>query len=270
MLPSPRLVILLAAAAPLFLAGAVYEGFAGIAVLYVTFLLTYLALDAALLPRKRAIEVKRVLPERISLAYPTLARFEVTNRCRRPITVFIADDLHETMAAEPGLCRCVCQSGETRTLEYRITARQRGRYECPSIYVRVLPLMGLLYRQFKIACPGELQVFPNLMNLKRFELLTRRGASLTEGLARIKRTGMGSEFESLRHYIPGDEFSRIEWKATARRAQLIVKNYEPEQQQSVLVAIDVGRATAGEFEGLSRLDYMVDAALMLAYTALRQ
>lgn len=270
MLPSLRLVILVIAAAPLFLVGSIYDGFVGIGVLYVSFLLIYLTLDALLLPRRSEIEVKRVLSERISLGYPTLARFEVTNRCRRPMNVFIADELLETMTAEPEICECVCQAGETKTLEYRITARERGRYELPSLNVRVLPLMGLLYRQFKITCSGELQVFPNLMNLKRFELLTRRGASLTEGLARIKRTGAGSEFESLRHYIPGDEMSRIEWKATAKRSRLIVKNYEPEQQQSVLVAIDVGRATAGEFEGLSRLDYMVDAALMLAYTALRQ
>ncbi len=64
--------------------------------------------------------------------------------------------------------------------------------------------------------------------------------------------------------------SRIEWKATAKRAKLIVKNYEPERQQSILVAIDVGRATAGEFGGLSRVDYLVNATLMLAYVALRQ
>ena len=79
-----------------------------------------------------------------------------------------------------------------------------------------------------------------------------------------------THFESLRHYTQGDDMSRVEWKATAKRARLVVKNYEPERQQSVLVAIDVGRATAGEFEGISRLDYLVNAALMLAYVSLRQ
>jgi uncharacterized protein (DUF58 family) len=91
-----------------------------------------------------------------------------------------------------------------------------------------------------------------------------------QGLARLKRIGQGSEFESLRQYVTGDEMSRVDWKATAKRAKLIVKNYEPERQQSILVAIDVGRATAGEFGGLSRVDYLVNATLMLAYVALRQ
>jgi uncharacterized protein (DUF58 family) len=108
------------------------------------------------------------------------------------------------------------------------------------------------------------------MNVSKSELLARRGSSYEQGLARLRQIGQGFEFESLRPYIRGDEISRIEWKATARRAELIVKNYEPERQQNILVAIDVGRATAGEFQGLSRVDYLVNATLMLAYVALRQ
>jgi uncharacterized protein (DUF58 family) len=94
--------------------------------------------------------------------------------------------------------------------------------------------------------------------------------SYEQGLAKLKRIGQGSEFESLRHYVNGDEMSHVDWKATAKRAKLIVKNYEPERQQSILVAIDVGRATAGQFGGLSRVDYLVNATLMLAYVVLRQ
>ncbi len=270
MLPSLRLIILVMAAAPLFLAGTIYDVFIGIGVIYVILLTLYATFDALILPRRRKILVKRITPKRISLGFPTRIVFEVQNYCRRQVEVHLAEDAPSTIDVTPAKCQVILGPGDRRTLEYRLVAHQRGRYELSNVYVRVLPAMGLLYRQFKVKIPTELSVFPNLMNLRRYELLARRGLSYEQGLAKLKRIGQGSEFESLRHYVSGDEMSRIEWKATAKRAKLIVKNYEPEKQQNIIIAIDVGRATAGEFGGLSRVDYLVNATLMLAYVALRQ
>ena len=92
MLPSPRLIILVMAAAPLFLAGALYEGAAAVGVLYVIVLALYTSLDALLLPRRRHIAVTRSIPERISVGYPTVMRFTVENRTRRRIQVQLAQD----------------------------------------------------------------------------------------------------------------------------------------------------------------------------------
>ena len=270
MLPSLRLVIMVMAAAPLFLAGTMYDVCAGIGVIYVILLTLYTIFDALILPRRKSIRVKRITPERISLGFPTRITFEVQNLCRRQVQVQLAEDVPATMDISPARCRTTLGPGETSILEYRLVARRRGRHELSDVYVRVLPALGLLYRQFTETITTELCVFPNLVNLRRYELLARRGLNYEQGLARLKRIGQGSEFESLRHYVSGDEMSRVDWKATAKRAKLMVKNYEPERQQSIRVAIDVGRATAGEFGGLSRVDYLVNATLMLAYVALRQ
>jgi uncharacterized protein (DUF58 family) len=258
------------AAAPLFLAGTIYDVSVGVGVVYIILLTLYTAFDALILPRRRTIRIQRITPGRISLNVPTRVVFEIENLCRRQVQVEVAEDAPASLDVCPARCQAVLHPGQTRILEYRLVAHQRGRHELSDIYVRVLPAMGLLYRQFKARIPTELQVFPNLMNLSKYELLARRGLSYDQGLARLRRIGQGSEFESLRPYVSGDEMSRVDWKATAKRAKLIVKNYEPEKQQSVLVAIDVGRATAGQFGGLSRVDYLVNATLMLAYVALRQ
>lgn len=270
MLPSLRLIIMVMAAAPLFLAGTIYDVSVGVGVVYIILLTLYTAFDALILPRRRTIRIQRITPGRISLNVPTRVVFEIENLCRRQVQVEVAEDAPASLDVCPARCQAVLHPGQTRILEYRLVAHQRGRHELSDIYVRVLPAMGLLYRQFKARIPTELQVFPNLMNLSKYELLARRGLSYDQGLARLRRIGQGSEFESLRPYVSGDEMSRVDWKATAKRAKLIVKNYEPEKQQSVLVAIDVGRATAGQFGGLSRVDYLVNATLMLAYVALRQ
>ena len=258
------------AAAPLFLAGAAYSPLVGIGVVYVAVLLVYAGVDALVLPRRRQVTVQRVVPERVSLGVPTRIALEVHNTTRRTVEVRVAESLPEAVDAEPDCCVATLGPSRRATLEYRLTARKRGRYELPAVDVRVLPALGLFYRQFRLPLPASIDVFPNLVNLRRYELLLRRGAAHEEGVARLRRVGHGGEFESLRLYTAGDDMSRVAWKASARRSRLVVKNYQPERQQSVIVAIDVGRATAGEFEGLSRLDYLVNATLMLAYAALRQ
>jgi uncharacterized protein (DUF58 family) len=259
-----------AAAAPLFLAGAFFDPLLALAVIYCLVVCVHLSVEALLLPRRRSLRIERSVPQRLSLGAGVPATLEVTNLSRRRVRVAMAENLPPQIEAQPARLTLTLAPGETGTAHYRLLARKRGRYALEGPDVRVLPAWGLLHRQFRAHLPGEVHVFPNLVNLRRYDLLVRRGLSAEQGLARLRQAGQGSEFESLRFYVEGDEISRVDWKATARRARPIVKNHAPERQQSVLVAIDAGRATAGEFAGLSRLDYYVNAALMLAYVALRQ
>jgi len=257
-------------AAPIFMVGALDESFVAVAVVYLLVLLVLAVFDALVLPRRGGIHIERTVPERVSLGVPTRIAFGVVNNGRRRAEIRVAEELPLRLEAWPYECVGTFGPRARGTLEYRLLARNRGRYELSRVDVRVLPSLGLFYRQFRLDLPAEVHVFPNLVNLKRYELLLRRGLTAEQGIARMRQVGQGSEFESLRHYTQGDEMSRVDWKATAKHARLLVRNYEPERQQNVLVALDVGRATAGEFEGMSRLDYLVNATLMLAYVVLRQ
>ena len=270
MLPSMRLIILVMAAAPIFLGGTLYDPLAALAIIYVMILVLYAAIDALLLPRSAQIAIQRIAPDRISLGMPTRIILQIHNACKRKLTLRVTEDLPPSMETVPSESVLELAAGERRALQYHLVARKRGRYELSDIDVRVLPTLGLFYRQFRLRIPTEVHVFPNLTNIKRYDLLVRRGLAHEQGLARLRQIGQGTQFESLRQYAEGDDMSRVDWKATAKRSRLIVKNYQPERQQSVLVAIDVGRATAGEFKGVSRLDYLVNAALMLGYVTLRQ
>lgn len=269
MLPSARLIILVMAAAPLFLGGALYDPLTGIGVVYLAILALCMAVDAVFLPRRSSITVKRRISERVSLVEPARVALDVENGTSRRVRIELAESLPENMECRPSVCACSLAPGGRTTLAYRLIARKRGRYALSDLDVRVLPRLGLFYRQFRLSLPAEVHVFPNLVNIKRYELQLRRGLR-EQGIGRMRQIGLGTNFESLRLYTHGDDMSRVDWKATAKRGRLITRNYEPERQQSVLVAIDCGRATAGEFEGISRLDYVVNAALMLGYVALRQ
>jgi uncharacterized protein (DUF58 family) len=267
--PTRRLIILVLAAAPLFLAGALITAFVGIGVLYVLALVLCVSGDALIRPRSKQLMITRRMPERISLGIPTRVVFEIRNESRRSLDIHLAENLPAELSAHPARLHVHLAGRQKVELAYQLTAQKRGRFSLGEVFVRTLPSRGLLYRQYTLTLMAPVQVFPNLTNLKRCDLLARRGLIL-EGLARQRSIGQGSEFESLRHYVIGDGLSHVDWKATAKRDRLIVKNYEPQRQQNILVAIDVGRATGGEFDRLSRVDYLVNATLMLAYVALRQ
>jgi len=270
MLPAPRLALCFLAVSLLLLAGGVWAPLAPAGGLALAALAVYAAIDLCLLPRRRGLEIRRRLPGRLSLAEPTSVYFDVRYTGRRPIRLLLAERLPDGFEAGPAVCAATLAPGQETTLTYRLTARRRGAYTLAAADVRIRPAMGLFERQFRLDARSDIQVFPNLANLERYELLLRRGLTREQGLARLRQLGQGMEFESLRQYGQGDDISRVDWKATAKRSQLIVKNFQPERQQSVIVALDVGRATAGEFAGLSRLDYLVNATLMLAYVVLRQ
>ena len=270
MLPSRRLILLVAGAAPLLVAAAVWGPLLVAALAYLALVALYATADALLLPRRNAVALDRRVPARVSIGVPTLVGWEVENRSGRPLEVRLAEDLPRSLDADPPQCAARFDPRARGRLEFRLTAHERGAFALEAVDVRLRPPGGLFFRQFRLKRPAEVHVFPNLVNLRRYELLIRRGLLHEQGVARMRRIGQGTQFESLRPYLHGDGMSRVDWKATAKRGTLIVRNYEPEREQSVLVALDVGRACAGEFEGLARLDWFVNAALMLAYAALRQ
>jgi uncharacterized protein (DUF58 family) len=270
MLPSRRFILMVLAASPLLLAGVFDSVFTGLGVIYLLFVVFYALVDILLLPRRGQFQIRRLMPEQISIGEPVRVRLFIRSQTRRPVEVNLAEQLDEDIASEPAVCTAVLGPRAEGELEYRLVIRRRGRYALNRIDVRLLPRMGLFYRQFTLSLPAWVKVVPNLVNIKRYELRLRKGVPFDYGRTRIRQGGQGYEFESMRFYTPGDDISRINWKTTAKRSRLVVKNFEPERQQSVLAVLDVGRATAGEFAGMSRLDYFINAALMLAYVSLRQ
>jgi uncharacterized protein (DUF58 family) len=110
-------------------------------------------------------------------------------------------------------------------------------------------------------------VYPNLHEIEKFDLLARRGLLQQLGIKNLRLRGGGSEFESLREYVPGDEYRRIDWSATARRNKLISRQYEAERSQNIILAIDTGRTMLQPIQKMSKLDYVINTALMLAYVA---
>jgi len=150
---------------------------------------------------------------------------------------------------------------------YWVTPPARGDYAFGGVTARVAGPLGLVRRQWRVTHAMAVQVYPDFRQAARMELLARRSHLLRSGFHSLRRRGEGRTFESLRDYVQGDDSRHIDWKATARRRKPIVREYEVERHQNVLLMLDAGRMMTAAVGGLTKLDCAVNASLLVTHAA---
>jgi len=260
----------------LFALGAIPMAFSGlnrnlftVAIGWAVLLAVVALVDWFTLPPPEALQVERVVDERLSLGAPNPVRIRLRNMSRRILTV----DLQDTPPAsiptdlEDTPVRVTLPPGGRHAAVYHVTPRTRGDYRFGDLHLRLRGRLRMVYRLALVALQQDVKVYPNLVDTATFTLMARRGRLQQVGIRAARLQGAGREFESLREYMPDDEMRRIDWKASARSGKLVSRNYEVEKSQSVILAIDVGRTMLAEIDGIQKLDYAINAALLLAYVA---
>lgn len=231
-------------------------------------LIAFAVLDGLLMPRPKALDVQRLAPERLSVLSEEPVTLLIRNRSRLPLHVRLRDGIPDTFRADrEELSGTVPAEGETLQ-EYRVVPAKRGRFVWRPLFVRYRSPFGLWQRQKRIEMATEMRVYPSLASLYRYHLLARTNRLETLGIRRVRQRGSAWEFESLRDYALGDDTRLIDWKASARRRRLIVRNQEAERNQTVLLLIDCGRLMNAEVDGVAKLDHAVNTALVLSHVAL--
>ena len=158
-------------------------------------------------------------------------------------------------------------AGARQAAVYHLTPKSRGDYHFGDVHLRMRGRFGMVNRLALVTLPEAVKVYPNLVDTATFNLMARRGRLQQVGIRAARLQGAGREFESLRDYMPDDEMRRIDWKASARSGKLVARQYEVEKSQSIILAIDIGRTMLAENDGIQKLDYAINAALLLAYVA---
>lgn len=278
------LILLLLAAAPI--AASAYAPwllYAGVG--YGALLLGLVLADYALSPRPADFELRREHDSRLSLGAWNPIRVTVRSTAARPVRgavrFAVRDEPPHEFALDAEVLAAEVRPRETAELVYHARPPRRGDYRFGDLNLRWWGVLGLVVRQARYPAAGGVKVYPNLLDVRKYELLVRRGRLHELGLRTSKLLGMGTEFERLRDYQPDDEYRRINWKATARRGRPISTEYETERSQNIVAVLDTGRLmrspvndpsawrpggrTSGQ--SLSKIDYAVNAVLMLAYVA---
>ncbi len=276
MLPTPRLLLLCLLATPLIAGAVVAPWLIWIAFAYLLVVAGVLVSDVLLSPRPAQIEVERLHEARLSLGASNLITILVTNTSAQLLRFTLRDEYPVELPVDADLLTGVAEPFGLCELRYHIRPQRRGDYQFGDIVLRYEGVLGCHRRQARFPAAKVVQVYPNLLEARKYDLLIRRGQLRTIGLRSIRQLGQGGEFEHLREYTTDDEYRRINWKATARRGKPIVAEIEAERSQHIMCVIDAGRLMATpvadplqpDDAGLTRLDYVVNAALMLSYVVL--
>jgi uncharacterized protein (DUF58 family) len=227
------------------------------------------AADTVLAPAPWQVAVARELPAVLPLDGDGAVVWRLGNPSDRALRVALADDLAPSLGAQTRRVQAVVPAAGQVRATTRLQPTRRGTFRPSELTVRVTGPLGLVTRQAPRLLAGHLEVHPSFRSRAAAELRLTRARILQEGLRSVRGAGGGTEFESLRDHVEGDEFRHIDWAATARAGRTIVRTYRPERNQTVVVLLDTGRVVAGLVEGVPRLDHGMDATLALGTVATR-
>jgi uncharacterized protein (DUF58 family) len=262
-----RAVLLLLIATPLLIAASWLPSLIWVASGYLILVLALLIGDWRLAGNARRFDLTRTHDARLSLGVDNAIQLTVENRSGRPAQIAIRDEPPVAFPVDRHVQTGVVAAHQRWAGHYQVRPLRRGNYSFGDLNLRWQGPLGLVVRQARYPRSEPVKVYPNLLDVRRYDLLLQRNRLQELGLRNSRRFGEGSEFERLREYLPDDEYRRIDWKATARRNRPITVEYQTERSQNVIAVIDVGRMMQAPVAQMAKLDYVINAVLLLAYVA---
>ncbi len=226
------------------------------------------ALLDALFAWGKRVEMEREAASIFSVGRPNPVTVVLRNRSGRTLRCLVADDPVENCTSLELPRAVTLGPKETKSFTYEIVPTRRGPHELRAVTVRYTSLLGLVARQERKELPAKFDVFPDVHAARALELLRRQGRKDAR-LGSLRVRGGDTEFERLRPYQRGDEVRHVDWRSSARRDDLTVRQFQAESNQNVVFALDIGRGMRGESEGLTSVDHALNAALLAADVALR-
>ncbi|MFZ7089051.1 DUF58 domain-containing protein [Curtobacterium sp. RRHDQ10] len=236
------------------------------AVAWIGVLVVAAAIDLVRAADLRRVRVERRLPTATRRGTRVDGVLVLANDGDRPLRGTVRDLWEPSAALDPRRATVDVPPGERRATPERFLPFRRGRRRTAGVAIRAVGPLGLAARQRVVAAPGELVVTPPFLARRHLASRLVRLREL-DGQTTLQLRGHGTEFDSLRDYVRGDDVRSIDWRATARRQDLVVRTWRPERDRRVIVVVDSGRASAGRIGDEPRLDTFIEAALLVAALA---
>ncbi len=238
-----------------------------------TFLLFYnggvvllLLADWRLTAKPDVLSLERLYEHRLSLGADNQIIIKIENRSKSDIAVIVKDESPVNFKASTRCLQAKLPAGSVSRLKYSLEPVARGDYAFGSINCRYRSRMGFFLRQFKVSGGNSrIRVYPNILEIRKYQLLARQGHLIEAGIKPSRVVGLGTDFNSIRDYQVDDEYRRINWGATARRGRLASNCYEVDKSQNILLVLDAGRMMSGTVKGVTTLDHAINACLLLSY-----
>jgi len=257
----------LAAGVPLALGG-ISDAFLALGALVIAVAVLLAIVDHRATPAPARIAVERVADPQLSIGVSNRVTLRVTNPFARPLRLLLVDSVPVSFDIDRRRSPLTVAPREQGEIAYAARPHHRGTFSFGDIHLRLRGPLDLIERQGRVAATAPANVYPDLHEIRRYEVTLRRGLAYDAGQRRARVPGSGTVFERLREYLPDDDPRSISWTATARRGKPITVEYETERQQRILILLDAGRMMSSTLAGLTKLDHAVNTALMLSYVAI--
>ncbi|MCW2754151.1 MAG: hypothetical protein JWQ32_1562 [Marmoricola sp.] len=236
--------------------------------LWVLIVLVLVIVDWWLAPAPGGLELERSPAVRVRVGEPALTTLTASYPRGRPFRGIVRDAWQPTAGAVANRHQVAVAAGERRRLATQLLPVRRGDLQAVGVTVRSHGPLGLAARQRTRQVPGSVRALPPFESRKH---LPSRLARLREldGRSAVRVRGQGTEFDSLREYVRGDDVRSIDWRASARNRSVVVRTWQPDRDRRVVLVLDTSRTSAGRVADVPRLDSAMDAALLLAALAAR-
>jgi uncharacterized protein (DUF58 family) len=256
-------------AAVLFVVSYFFEPLFTVAALVLVFTLITVLIDTLLLyGRKGGMDAYRLMQERFSNGDANKVTIELENEYGFRVVCTVIDEL-PIQFQERNWRRVLPLPAHTKaSINYELRPRERGEYGFGNSNVYVTSPLRMVIRRYTFKQPETVKVYPSFFQMRRYQLLAHAHRLQEAGVKRMRKLGHSLEFEQIKEYVRGDDYRTINWKATARRGDLMTNNYTDERSQQIYCLVNKGRIMKMPFEGMTLLDYAINASLVLSNTAL--
>ena len=225
--------------------------------------------DAVLVYSKRkGVTAERTVSERFSIGDNNKVIIRINNQYVFPLRTSIIDELPVQFQERKWIRKATVGRNDQFQLVYSLLPTSRGEYIFNDIIVFAHAPLQLVKRRFLFPARQVIKVYPSYLQMRRYQLLAVSNRLQEAGVKKIRKIGHSMEFEQIKEYVPGDDYRTINWKATARKDGLMVNNYTDERSQQIYCLINKGRVMKMPFNGMTLLDYAINAALVLSNVAL--
>jgi len=264
-----RIYFLLSIVVVLSIVGFIQPLFLSIAKIITLVIILLSLVDILLLYRiKKGITAERIMANKLSNGDENEIFISIYNSYPFSIGLEIIDEIPIQFQVRDILFHIKINSGKDKTITYTLRPTKRGEYEFGAVNLYVITTLGLVSRRYRFSQNKKVPVYPSFIQMRKYSLLAISNRLVMNGIKKIRKIGQNQEFDQIKLYIPGDDYRTINWKATARKGELMVNQYQDEKSQQVYSIIDKGRVMKMPFEGMSLLDYSINASLVISNIAI--
>ena len=221
-----------------------------------------------LFSKSKGIFAARTMAERLSNGDDNEIRIHIENFYPYTVQLEVIDEVPHQFQRRDILFKLSVKAADKKVLQYTLRPVKRGSYEFGVINIYVKTAYGLFSRRYIADEPINVPVYPSYLQLRKYQLMAISNRLSEIGVKKLRRIGHSMEFEQIKEYVTGDDYRTVNWKATARKSQLMVNNYTDEKSQQLYCIIDKSRVMKMPFDGLSLLDYAINTSLVLSNVAL--